>query len=431
MNTQKSNQNIVSQDVIKQIIDKIEKGEKLKPENIVYNRYPKTVEEARKRLAQSTFWKNQPVPKLVEPIVRDGPITALNTSLIALEPISLSPQYEWVEFDINNTTHSASIAKFLQTHYIEDPESKFKLHYTADFLKWTLHDAICLGVQSVDKKILVGFITASIHNFRVNAKTMDMAEINFLCVHPKLRNKGLTQTLITEITRRVNLKDVAQAFFTSDRYLPKPFTTVDYHHRAINFEKLLEVKFCQIDEKLQKDTTQIKNYHIIHEQPDEKYTELLDEKYLEESCDLLNEYLEKYNFYQIFTQEQFKHLFFNNPFVKTYVIIDKEADSVIDFVSYYLLPSRILNPDSTHKFINAGYLFYYTSHQTTSYNLIKNAIIFAANNGCDVFNAINTMENAKVLTELKFIVGTGQLNYYFYNYKSVDLIVQQIGKLTV
>ena len=35
---------------------------------------------------------------------------------------------------------------------------------------------------------------------------MRMAEINFLCVHKKLRAKRLAPVLIKEVTRRINLK---------------------------------------------------------------------------------------------------------------------------------------------------------------------------------------------------------------------------------
>lgn len=38
--------------------------------------------------------------------------------------------------------------------------------------------------------------------------TVKMAEINYLCVHKKLRTKRLAPVLIKEITRRVNLTNV-------------------------------------------------------------------------------------------------------------------------------------------------------------------------------------------------------------------------------
>ena len=49
-----------------------------------------------------------------------------------------------------------------------------------------------------------------------------MVEINFLCVHKKLRSKRVAPVLIREITRRVNLQGIFQAVYTAGVVLPKP-----------------------------------------------------------------------------------------------------------------------------------------------------------------------------------------------------------------
>ena len=41
----------------------------------------------------------------------------------------------------------------------------------------------------------------------VNGIRIQMAEVNFLCVHKKLREKRLTPMLIREVTRRVNVRE--------------------------------------------------------------------------------------------------------------------------------------------------------------------------------------------------------------------------------
>ena len=42
----------------------------------------------------------------------------------------------------------------------------------------------------------------------LHEKIVEMAEINFLCVHKKLRAKRLTPMLIKEVTRRINRKNI-------------------------------------------------------------------------------------------------------------------------------------------------------------------------------------------------------------------------------
>lgn len=75
---------------------------------------------------------------------------------------------------------------------------------------------------------------------------MKMAEVNFLCVHKKLRNKKLSPTLIKEVTRRVNLGGVWQATYTSGDLIPTPFAKAMYYHRSLNPKKLVETGFSHI-----------------------------------------------------------------------------------------------------------------------------------------------------------------------------------------
>lgn len=70
-----------------------------------------------------------------------------------------------------------------------------------------------------------------------------MAEINYLCVHKKLRTKRLAPVLIKEITRRVNLTGVFQAIYTAGVVIPRPISTATYYHRSLNAKKLVEVGF--------------------------------------------------------------------------------------------------------------------------------------------------------------------------------------------
>jgi glycylpeptide N-tetradecanoyltransferase len=73
-----------------------------------------------------------------------------------------------------------------------------------------------------------------------------MVEINFLCVHKKLRAKRLAPVLIKEITRRVNLTNTWQAVYTAGRVLPKPVASCQYFHRTLNPAKLVAVKFTHL-----------------------------------------------------------------------------------------------------------------------------------------------------------------------------------------
>lgn len=103
-----------------------------------------------------------------------------------------------------------------------------------------------------------------------------LVEINFLCVHKKLRSKRVAPVLIREITRRVNLEGIFQAVYTAGVVLPKPvstcrcatqhapqsksrrrrfcwtlpFSVCRYWHRSLNPRKLVEVKFSHLSRNM-------------------------------------------------------------------------------------------------------------------------------------------------------------------------------------
>ena len=72
-------------------------------------------------------------------------------------------------------------------------------------------------------------------NVRIVDIVKSMVEINFLCVHKKLRSKRLAPVLIREITRRVNLKGIFQAVYTAGVVLPKPVGICRYVIIVISF----------------------------------------------------------------------------------------------------------------------------------------------------------------------------------------------------
>ena len=47
--------------------------------------------------------------------------------------------------------------------------------------------------------------------------------------------------------------------------------------------------------------------------------------------------------------------------------------------------------------------------------------------GFDVFNALDLMENKAFLEELKFGMGDGHLHYYLYNFKCPELSPDKVG----
>lgn len=82
---------------------------------------------------------------------------------------------------------------------------------------------------------------------------------------------------------------------------------------------------------------------------------------------------------------------------------------------------------TSHKAINAAYLFYYVAGSASTKQLLNDALILANREKFDVFNALDLMHNEKVFADLKFGKGDGNLQYYLYNWKCADMKPSQIG----
>ena len=182
----------------------------------------------------------------------DGPITVEKVEDIKKEPQALPEGFEWVQIDLENDDEAEEVYGLLRDHYVEDEDGMFRFEYGVGFLRWTL----CapgfkkdwhIGVRATSgKKNLLAFISGTPIKVSVNKKNVDMAEINFLCVHKKLRSKKLAPLLIKEITRKVNLQNVWQAYYTSGSVFPMPFSSTPYFHRTLNPKKNVETGFSSL-----------------------------------------------------------------------------------------------------------------------------------------------------------------------------------------
>ena len=92
---------------------------------------------------------------------------------------------------------------------------------------------------------------------------------------------------------------------------------------------------------------------------------------------------------------------------------DDGVEVITDFCSYYHLHSSVLgNPK--HTTLHAAYSFYNVANTVDLTELMRDCRILAKNEGHDVFNALNLMENDRFLTDLKFGMGDGNLLASFY-----------------
>lgn len=140
---------------------------------------------------------------------------------------------------------------------------------------------------------------------RVRAKTLNCSEVNFLCIHKKLRAKRLTPVLIQEITRRCYLVGVYQAIYTAGIVLPTPIASCRYYHRSLNWLKLHEVGFSPLPTGSTK-ARQISRFHLPTE-TNTKGLRRMERKDIDAVCDLLKRYLVKFDTAPAYSPEEIEH----------------------------------------------------------------------------------------------------------------------------
>lgn len=377
------------------------------------------------------FWATQPVPKLSEEFddkVNEPFISNGSVEDIRKEPYKLPAGYEWIDMDIKHVEERNEIFTLLSENYVEDNDSIFRFHYSSNFLLWALSAPRYskdwhIGVRHTPTNTLVGFISGIPIDISINGKVVKMAEVNFLCVHKTLRSKRLAPVLIKEITRRVNLHNIWQAFYTAGVYLPKPLGTAKYYHRSLNVKKLVQVGFSFLTNRLTMSRA-IKLYRVDEELSLPELRKM-EKKDIPSVHKLLNTYLEKYKLHIIFSQDDVEHWFLPRKNV-IYTFVNVQNEEVKDLISFYSLPSKILG-NSKHDILNAAYSFYNIATTVDLKILLNNAITLAKKNDFDVFNILDIMENKSVLSDLKFCEGDGTLKYYLYNWKCKSMDATDLG----
>ncbi len=306
----------------------------------------------------------------------------------------------------------------------------FRFDYSKDFLKWHLTAPGYLkqwhcAIIREDKNQMMGFISAIPVHILINEKEVQKVEINFLCVKSHLRSKRLAPVLIKEITRRVHLQNIWQAVYTAGILLPKPIATCTYYHRNINIKKLLDCKFTYLSPAL--NITRAKSVYKIAKETTILGLRQMEKKDVDGVYKVLNEHLQKYKVRAYYSKEEVAHWFIpRKNVVYSYVVENLETGEITDFISFYSLPSSILNHD-LHKTLFAAYSFFNIANSVTIKELIRNALILANQEKFDVFNALNILENEKVFNDLLFGQGDGALRYYFYNYACPEISPSELA----
>lgn len=150
------------------------------------------------------FWQTQPVQSFEDAAKKpeqEGPIKQVDIARVPKDPSPMVEGFEWVTMDLDNEAELTEVFELLSDHYVEDADATFRFYYSASFLNWALKSPGWrkewhVGVRASKSKKLVAFISAIPVDFRIRSNQLKGSEVNFLCVHRKLRNKRLVSLLL-------------------------------------------------------------------------------------------------------------------------------------------------------------------------------------------------------------------------------------------
>ncbi|KAK4396894.1 Glycylpeptide N-tetradecanoyltransferase 1 [Sesamum angolense] len=338
---------------------------------------------------QHKFWETQPVGQFKDvgnSSLPEGPIEPpIPLSEVKQEPYNLPSLYEWTVCDMDSDEVCNEVYVLLTNNYVEDDDNLFRFNYSKEFLRWGLSPpgyfrSWHIGVRVKASKKLVAFITGIPVKLRVRDEVVRMAEVNFLCVHKKLRSKRLAPVMIKEVTRRIHLENIWQAAYTAGVLLPTPITTCQYWHRTLHPKKLIDVGFSRLGERMTMSRA-IKLYRL----PSSTATVGLRKMELRDVpavTRLLRNYLSRFVVAPVFDDDEVDHwLLPQEDVVDSYVVESPDTHEITDFFSFYTLPSSILN-NPNYSILKAALYFLQCLHYDST---------ASADPGCSYYCKTNLM----------------------------------------
>ncbi|KAI8453063.1 Myristoyl-CoA:protein N-myristoyltransferase, N-terminal domain-containing protein [Phakopsora pachyrhizi] len=433
-----------------------------------------------KDMADHKFWATQPVRRLDEDDenFEEGVIEPDKAqSEIRQSPLTLPDGYEWCTLDLADSVQLKELYELLTLNYVEDDDAMFRFDYTAPFIEWALRAPgfvqdwhVAVRVAS-GKRRLIAFISGVPMKLHVRSTQKGCVEINFLCIHKKLRSKRLAPVLIKEITRRCNIRGIFQAIYTAGVFLPTPISQCQYFHRNLNPAKLIATGFSPQPRGVS--IARLKRMYECPASPQLPGFREMEERDLAAVGRLLRRYMSRFDLAPLMSDEEIRHNFISGrgrgtvingrrecQVTWSFVVENPNTNLITDFISFYHLPSTAMK-FTPHQTLDAAYLYYYATtsvphcaklgdektvdHEVQNeeegcfyteernwsketveerevlkkrlIGLVADILSIAQSAKFDVFNALTLMDNSLFLKELQFGAGDGCLNYYLYNWK--------------
>ena len=194
-----------------------------------------------------SFWKLKPVqidnmiPKHIQLLSNDELLKKVLNDIHTHE-------YK-LKYRLNDISDTPEIiCEFI--NYIQSSDDIISLVYTPELIKYYMNNAltICFFSSSKSKKNkMIGLIIGKKETLSIGSELINSLEVNFLSLHPKLRNKNIAPLMINILTKESIINySIGIAHYTIAHNINSPHYGLKYFfHRMINIEKLFNSKYIQ------------------------------------------------------------------------------------------------------------------------------------------------------------------------------------------
>jgi len=291
----------------------------------------------------------------------ESPDTIINTCKYEREP-KLLENFIWDRLDLTVPDIQKEVSDFLVNYYVEDSENTYRLYYSPQFLKWALivpgfYGEWFLGVRLETNRKLVACIMGTPITVRIYNKEVKSAEINFLCIHPKLRHHRLTSILTYAIAREIVLKERYHSIYTGGKLLiGRPTLSINqFYHRYLNVKKLYEMNFFSL--KPQTTLSMMIKMYCVPEKTKYEWVPLIHED-LQQIMNLIQEYFRRFHIVPIWSIDEIAHyLLPKDEILYTYVRKNSQTMEITDMMSFYELKS-IITKNCKYNELRAAWTWY-------------------------------------------------------------------------
>lgn len=398
---------------------------------------------------ENSFWENKPLN-----VSEKGSFNQILTNEQLLEKINKELNESKVKlnysiFNQENTTDLKyeEIINFINNNYIVG-ESNFKLCYTLDLFKFYCKDALILEFHPKGKKdITIGYIIGKKEKLNIKKSSLDyyierkdnlidILEVNFLCLTPKLRNLHIGPYMINCLTKEsISKFNIGIAHYTINSPIKSPYISKkQFYHRMLNIDKLINCKFLN-DDSNGKDIPLLKkvyntfDYHKTSDTYFNDYRVILLENsnqiHMESRIyDLYKEYARNtYDIYQEMSLEELHEILDNKDFYN-FIILDS-VDSTVAFISFFKLDTTTDNGIYKNGYY---YKMFFRNENVIEDSLeFINEYIYSKR----IFDVLTLPDMFKDLSKIKYVKGTGNLKYYLYNMSSSKIDNHKNGLITI